>query len=361
MKILDYFLGIRELFIAVFLLAVTIAIVGGSRLIRLNDPQAIQSGEEAVNLYLDETIHLDQLARVLADSNLVESKEELLWAGRLLGWNTFASGHYKIDEGFTYDHFLSKLARGIQDPISLTIIPGTTKERVIEKITETFKFDSAALSQSYHDSTLLAEYGLEQKDVIGRMLPNTYLLYWTSSPESVLRRIFNEFERTALEPHRQRLQELDRSVDEIVTLASIIEWEAGEGDDKSIISGLYWNRLRKGMLLQADPTVNYAISERRRLLYRDYRIEHPYNTYVNRGLPPGPITNPSLSSIKAALYPEDHDYLYMVASPEGNHVYSETFEEHKRKSAKWREWIREQYRIKSQREREREGQNGTNS
>ncbi len=107
------------------------------------------------------------------------------------------------------------------------------------------------------------------------------------------------------------------------------------------------------MRLQADPTINYVIGERRRILYEDYKIDHPYNTYINSGLPPGPITNPSLSSIEAALYPENHDYLYMVASPDGSHDFSETFEEHKRKSAKWRQWLQEQYRIKRQREQER--------
>ena len=356
MSIRDYIFSIRELLILLLVLLFTVIVVGGYRLYRLNDPQAVYNAGEPVDIYLHEPEDLQSLTLMLSDSSVIDDRKEMLWAGRLLGWNSFSPGHYRIDQGYTYDDFLSKLARGIQDPIPLTIIPGSTEERIISNVAEAFKFDSASFSQSYHDTLFLAGQGLEPKDVIGRMLPNTYELYWTSSPEAVLKRIFNEFERAAVEPHKQRLQELDRNIDEIVTLASIIEWEAGKGDEKSKISGLYWNRLRRGMLLQADPTVNYAISERRRLLYSDYQTDHPYNTYVNPGLPPGPITNPSLESIEAALYPDDHDYLYMVASPEGSHVYSETFEQHKRESAKWREWIREQYRIKRQREREQGNQ-----
>ncbi|MDX1591417.1 MAG: endolytic transglycosylase MltG, partial [Balneolaceae bacterium] len=108
----------------------------------------------------------------------------------------------------------------------------------------------------------------------------------------------------------------------------------------------------RGMPLQADPTVLYALGERRRLLFEDYQYQHPYNTYLYRGLPPGPITNPDEASINAVLNPEDHGYYYMVATPDGTHRFSRTFEEHRQASDEWRRWIREQYRIRDQRERE---------
>ncbi len=341
------------------LLAVII-MVAGSRLSRLTNANAISS-TEPVDLYLKESVELPQLADMLADSGVIRDKEELIWAAKLLGWRNFSSGHYQVDGGYSYDLFLSRMARGIQDPVSLTIIPGTTEERLVERLTDTFKFDSLSIRKAMDDSTLLAQYRIERKDLIGRMLPNTYSLYWTLSPHAVLKRIFNEFEKSVIDPYRMTLKEMDKSVNEVVTLASIIEWEASAGDDRSKISGVYWNRLDRGMRLQADPTVNFAIDERRRLLYEDYNIDHPYNTYIYRGLPPGPITNPSLESIEAAMYPDSHDFLYMVASPEGHHVYSETFEEHKKESAKWRRWIREQYRIKRMREKSDSIESNTNS
>lgn len=328
-------------------------LVGGARLARLANTHSIES-DKPVSIYLQEKTDLSELSELMADSGLIESREELIWAGRLLGWNKFNAGHYEIDGSYSYDVLLSRMARGIQDPISLTILPGVDKKRLIASIASKFSFDTTTLSGVFTDSSFLAENGIGENQLLGRMLPNTYSIYWTSKPEAVVKKILSEFESQILEEYRARFEQLDRTVNEIITLASIIEWEAYHEEEKAKISGLYWNRLEEGMRLQADPTINYVVGERRRLLYTDYQIEHPYNTYLNRGLPPGPITNPSRSSIEAALFPQNHDFLYMVANPEGYHIFSETFEEHKRESAKWRDWIREQYRIKHRNEQQSE-------
>lgn len=337
-------MGILLFFLAAFLVA-------ESRWSRLHNPLAINS-EQAVHLYLNERTDLATLQQTLVDSGLVKDKEELQWAANLLGWHSFHPGHYLVDRGYTYDQFLSKLARGIQDPVSVTILPGRSKGQIAESVSNSLQFDSLAFQQALSDSTLLAEHQLEEEDVIGRLYPNTYSIFWTTSANDVFERILKEFNQSVVQSFRSRFEQINRSVDEVITLASIVEWEAKSPDEQSIISGLYWNRLDRGMRLQADPTVNFAVGERRRLLYEDYRTDHPYNTYLFRGLPPGPITNPSFSAIRATLYPEKHDYLYMVASPSGKHAFSETFEEHKRKSARWREWLQKQYRIKRQREQE---------
>lgn len=340
-----------ELFTAFVVFLSAFVLVVGSRLSRLSDASAIQS-DEPVHVYLEEPTTLADLSQMLADSGVVANRDELLWAGRLLGWNRFNPGHYLVDGGYSYDVFLSRMARGIQDPIRLTIIPGLNKARLIDNVSSTFAFDSAAFAATITDSSFLAQQGLNRDNWIGHMLPDSYSIYWTSAPAAVVKRILKEFRTKVKQEFADRLQELDRTVNEIVTLASIIEWEARHEEELATISGLYWNRLRRGMRLQADPTVNYAIGERRRLLYEDYTVEHPYNTYVIDGLPPGPITNPSLKSIEAALYPEDHDFLYMVATPEGYHLFSETFEEHKQKSEEWRKWLRKQYEIKREQERQ---------
>src|SRR5699024_5296026 len=125
---------------------------------------------------------------------------------------------------------------------------------------------------------------------IGYLYPNTFKMYWTISPEEAVKRILEVFDISVVQPNKKRFAELDKTVEEILTLASIVEWEARKQEEKAIISGLYWNRLDRGMRLQADPTVNFAVGERRRLLYQDYEVDHPYNTYLHAGLPPGPIT-----------------------------------------------------------------------
>ena len=342
-----------ELGLGLSVLILIVLVIAGSRLSRLESGSAI-TASDPVEIFLTEPVDLQELSAIMVDSSVVQSKEELLWAGRLLGWNRFSTGRYELEGSYSYDSLLSKIARGIQDPVSVTIIPGSTEERIARRIVDTFKFDSTGFYNQLNDTLFLDEMDIERKDLLGRLYPDTYSLYWTSTPEAVVRRILNEFDRSIVESHRIAIEESGRTVNEIVTLASIVEWEATNEDEKDKISGLYWNRLNRGMRLQADPTVNFAVEERRRLLYEDYEVDHPYNTYMNDGLPPGPITNPSYSSIMAALNPAEHDYLFMVASPDGSHVFSKTFEEHQRESAKWRRWIREQYRIKREKEREAE-------
>lgn len=333
------FSGLLILFIAV------VALVGGSRLMRLANPEAISaSGKQA--LYLEEPVNLQELSTILVDSiGAVEDETELLWAAKMLGWRNFQPGHYNLDKSYSYDGFLSKLARGIQDPITITIIPGQSRDTITDFLSHRLRFDSLAIQEVLTDSSFLAEQNITPKTLIGHLFPATYDVYWTAAPEKVMTRIFEEFDHQVVEQYRGRINELDKNLTEIITLASIIEWEAAREDEKPKISGLYWNRLNRGMLLQADPTVNFAVKKRRRLYYSDYKVDHPYNTYVNPGLPPGPITNPSLSSIEAALYPADHNYLFMVATPSGYHEFTQTYAEHQQKSAEWRNYLEEQERL----------------
>ncbi|TYP95183.1 UPF0755 protein [Fodinibius salinus] len=337
----------NELIFGILLFFLSAFLIAELRWSRLQNSYAIHT-DSPVHLYLDSQTDFKTLSQTLADSGLINDQGELRWAADLMGWKTFQKGHYLVDRGFTYQEFLSKLGRGIQDPVSVTVLPGKSMGQIIDKLAEALQPDSLAFHHTFTDSVVLARHNLNEKELIGRLYPNTYSLFWTSSPEKVLQRILREFNKAVVTQHEQQIDSLNYSLNEILTLASIVEWEAKSEEEKATISGLYWNRLERGMRLQADPTVNYALGERRRLLYEDYQIEHPYNTYVIRGLPPGPITNPSLNAIKATIYPKEHDYLYMVASPDGTHDFSETFEEHKQKSERWRRWLRKQYRIKEQ-------------
>ena len=329
-------LGFFILFLAV------VALVGGSRLIRLYNPQAIDA-KKNTDLYLNETTNLEELSSLLVDSlQVTTNQSELNWAANILGWRKFQPGHYDIDSSYTYDDFLSKLAKGNQDPIELTIVPGQRQDKIISFLASRMRFDSTAIDSVLSDSTFLAENSLNDTTMIGRLFPATYDLYWTSSARQVLKRILNEYDKQITESFRERMDELEMSPNEVLTLASIIEWEAIHDDEKPKISGLYWNRLDRGMLLQADPTVNYAVDKQRRLYYKDYKIDHPYNTYIHKGLPPGPINNPSLSSVRAALYPDEHEYIYMVARPNGYHAFTETYAKHQQKSREWREYLERQ-------------------
>lgn len=327
----------------------------GSRSFRLTSESAIIFDTETEFIFT-ESASLDNLLAKLQSKEAEFDESEFLWAAKILGWRNFQRGRYVFEGNSSYDNFLSKMARGIQDPVSVVILPGSTPEKLSQIVSNHLHFSAEEFEETLTDSSFLAEKGLSETELFGRILPETYHIYWTSSPTDVVNRILRAFEASFSEEFRNRAQELKLTINEVITLASIIEWEAKFEEEKTRISGLYWNRLNRRMRLQADPTVNFAVGERRRLLFEDYQIDHPYNTYIYRGLPPGPITNPSFTSIRAALYPEDHDYLYMVANPEGGHTFTKTFREHQAESEKWRIWLREQYRIKRQREAEEKQQ-----
>lgn len=354
MNIQRQFAVTKPEFISTILLFVLIAVmVLSSRLTRLTSGSSLVF-EEQTEILLPENSGLSDLQQYLESEDIRFDKTEMDWAAQILGWRKMQRGRYVFEGEYSYNGFLSKMARGIQDPVSVVILPGITTDRFTQATAENLHFDSDSLSALMNDSTFLAEKDLSKEELFGRMLPETYLIYWTSSPKEFLNKVLREFDNAFTQEYREQAEEMDMTINEVVTLASIVEWEAKNQDEKPVISGLYWNRLNRGMRLQADPTVNFALGERRRLLFEDYQIDHPYNTYMNSGLPPGPITNPSFSTIEATLYPEDHDYLYMVANPEGGHVFTRTFSEHQAESEKWRRWLREQYRIKRQREAEQQ-------
>ncbi|MBO6524320.1 MAG: endolytic transglycosylase MltG [Balneolaceae bacterium] len=323
----------------------------GSRQFRLSSGSAITVDKES-RLIIPERANLNDLSFYLDSLGVDFSKKELEWSSRMLGWRTFKKGSYNLAGEYSYEVFLAKLARGIQDPVPVVILPGINQSRFAESISNQIDVSKEEMLDIFTDSLFLDELRLSSEDLFGRMLPETYLMYWTSSPKDVVRRVLREFNAQVVDRFSEEVNQQDLTIDDVLTMASIVEWEANIEEEKPIISGLYWNRFNRGMRLQADPTINFALGERRRLLFEDYQFDHPYNTYLKKGLPPGPITNPSLSTIEASVFPQQHDYIYMVANPEGGHVFTRTFEEHQIESEKWRKWLRQQYRIKRQREAE---------
>ncbi|HCD53030.1 MAG TPA: endolytic transglycosylase MltG [Balneolaceae bacterium] len=352
MKLKDILpLGNKEIILSALIFTLIVVSTFTSRQIRLHSDSAIIASEKT-NIQLPDKSNLDELVAVFDKAGILYNKEELYWAARILGWRTFRKGNYSLHGSYSYEQLLSTMAKGIQDPVSIVVLPGITINRLARSLSRQLAFDSLAVMQVFSDSVFLKQTGFNQEELFGRMLPETYLMYWTSSPEDVVNRMLKEFNDRTASAYKNADNDFDLSIDEVLTLASIVEWEAKDENEKPVIAGLYYNRLKRRMHLQADPTINFALGERRRLLYEDYELDHPYNTYKNYGLPPGPITNPALSTIKAVINYDHHNYLYMVANPEGGHTFTRTYEQHLVESEKWRRWLQKQYRIKRQRERE---------
>ncbi len=290
----------------------------------------------------------EQVVDSLQAAGILRHRPSFIWLARLTGWHRqIKAGYYTFEAGASNYHLLNVLRRGLQTPVRVTIPPGSRPEVVAAVICRALACVPDSMLAALRDSSLAAELGTDTLHLFGRLLPDTYFFYWLTDPRTVIRRVHRHFLDFFTPERRARADSLGLSIDEVVTLASIVEWEAGP-EERPRIAGVYLNRLRRGMPLQADPTVQYAILQlegrKRRLLFADYQIDHPYNTYRFRGLPPGPITNPSPDAIDAVLQAERHDYLYFVADGKGGHVFSRTFREHVRAANRYRRLMEQRRR-----------------
>lgn len=320
------------------------------RILRYSNPYAV-STNSTLDVYVESKWSIPELARFLKKKNVIKSEANFIWTAHLVGYKSIQVGHYSYTIGtYSVQDFLPKMGKGIQDPILITILPGQTLDKLSESISRQFRFTKEEFDSFISDEERLQSIGITKTELLGRLLPETYSMFWTWSPKQVIQET-NAYVMRIIES-AESIKTTTLSTDEVITLASIVQWEAANNEEKPIIAGLYLNRLKRKWKLQADPTVNFSLGERRRLIYADYLFKHPYNTYLNSGLPPGPITNPDEQSIKAVLNPAVHRFMYMVASPEGAHDFSVTYEEHQRKSERWTRWLRKQYRIKRERELE---------
>jgi UPF0755 protein len=300
----------------------------------------------------------------LESVGVLGSRGTLAFFGRLTGWeDQVKPGHYLFEAGASNWAMLDKIRKGLRDPITITIPPGTRPERMGRVLRNQLGADSAAVVAALRDPAFAESLGTDVAYLHGRLLAETFEMYWTHEAREAIRRIHDRYERFWTPEREAQAQALGLTPDEVLTMASIVEWEARVPEERVRIAGVYLNRLlgrtpAGRMRLQADPTVQYALmasdgGPMRRLMLADYRFPHPYNTYLIDGLPPGPITNPSDATVDAVLNAERHDYLYFVAEPgtSGRHRFSRTGAEHARAAAEWSRWISEQYRLRRERER----------
>ncbi len=289
---------------------------------------------------------LNQAVDSLAAAGVLADRRTFTWMARLTGWGgQIKAGHYTFAAGTSNHGLLDKLRRGLQTPVRLTIPPGSRPEVVAAVAARAMAFSADDFLAALRDPDLAASLGTDTTHLFGFMLPETYFFYWHTDARTVIRKIKEAFDAFYAEARARAPNPPDLSPEEVVNLAAIVEWETGIEEEKPRVAGVYLNRLRDGWPLQADPTVQYAIlaaeGQKRRLLFRDYEINHPYNTYGYRGLPPGPITNPSPSSIRAVLNAERHDYYFFVANGDGSHTFSRTIREHNRAADAYRRLMRQ--------------------
>ncbi len=215
--------------------------------------------------------------------------------------------------------------------VRITIPEGMTLEEYAEIFEGQLKCDKELFLAATSDTNILNEYGIEASNAMGYLLPNTYDFNVYDSPVKIVRKLLDENKKFWTEKNLKKLEKIGYSKQEVTILASIVEAETPLKKEARIVAGLYINRLKKGMLLQADPTVQFAIGgEKQRVLFKHLKIDNPYNTYVYEGLPPGPINNPGAGALDAVLNYEKHNYLYMVSMGDGSgrHYFAKNHQEH---------------------------------
>lgn len=263
------------------------------------------------------------------------------YAKRLNLKKRYESGIFSFGEGTSVIRIVRKMVLGEQIPVKLVVGTARTLPHLANKLAKQIDADSAALLAAMRDDSLRKELGFVKDSTIAMFIPNTYEVYWGISPEKLMRRMHKEYNRFWNNERTAKLERCGLSKYEVMTLASIVYEETKARDEMATVAGVYINRLRKNMRLQADPTVKYAMGDfaMKRVLRKHLKYDSPFNTYVNAGLPPAPICIPSIAAIDAVLNYEEHEYEYFCARPEfdGRHNFAKTLDEHNANARKYAE------------------------
>ena len=293
----------------------------------------LQVGKEATDIYIPSNASFQTLIDSLKQKDAIGNVTSFAFLAKMLGYQEkVKSGKYRLQKNMNNYDALRMLRAGSQTPVKLTFNHIRLQSDFNKRIAKDFAFSEEEL-QSHLDNPATAEkYGFKPQTILCMFLPNTYELYWTTSPEKFVERMHQEYQRFWTEERKQKAKKLGLSPIEVSILASIVDSETNKNEEKARIAGLYINRLEENMYLQADPTVKFALGnfELKRVLYRDLEVESPYNTYLNKGLPPGPISMPSLATIDAVLNYEKHDFFYFCAKEDfsGYHRFAKDKTEH---------------------------------
>ncbi|MEL1222307.1 MAG: endolytic transglycosylase MltG, partial [Candidatus Neomarinimicrobiota bacterium] len=305
-------------------IAITILIIFATSILSINNREA-----DPTIIIIEKGMSLNSVSNLLLENEIIVNQNifKLKVISRGLA-SKIPTGRFLID-GKISDAILIDLIFN-KGPIKLKLtIPEGSQSKNLFKDINTLLNTDYDFNKYFNSTEILEQYKLDASSLEGYLYPDTYYLYHDSSPEEIIDIMLSEFWKKFDENLQDRANQLGFSVHEVVTLASIIEGEAMLDSERSTISSVYHNRLKINMKLQADPTIQYIIpGPPKTLSNRDLRIKSDYNTYQNYGLPPGPINNPGIASIKAALYPEDTNFLFFVAQGDGSHAFTTNEKDH---------------------------------
>lgn len=292
-------------------------------------------------LFVTEETTYKQVTDSLIANDVLISYKAFKWVAKRKNYpESVKPGHYVFYKGMNTNQIVNMLRAGLQEPVNVTFNNIRFKEDLAGRISKYIEADSLSILSLFYDEKKIEDYGFTPESFSAMFIPNTYELYWTTTAEEFAVRMKMEYERFWNEERRKKAEEIGLTPVETVTLASIVQAETAKNEELKRVAGLYINRLKRGQLLQADPTVRYAVGDfsLRRILNSHLAVESPYNTYKYTGLPPGPIGFPETNVIEAVLDFEKHNFIYMCAKEDfsGFHNFAVTLDEHNRNAARYR-------------------------
>jgi len=313
-------------------LLLVLALVGGAGLYLLFGPGPEPASPDGTVVFIRRGLPADSIAILLRRSGVVRSAKQFLLASRLLGkTDELKWGRYRFPPRVSCSQAVYALAEGKVEAVKVTIPEGWRSWEIAALLRDRVGADSARFIHLVHSDSLRKTFGIEGPSLEGYLFPDTYYLAWGMPEEEIIRTLVRRCLAALDSSIRARADSTNLTLHQLLTLASLVEGEAKVDSERAMVAAVYLNRLRKGMRLEACPTIQYLLGgPPRRLLKKDLEIESPYNTYLHPGLPPGPVNNPGLKSVSAVLHPAPVDYLFLVARGDGGHYFSRTFAEHVR-------------------------------
>lgn len=300
----------------------------------------LKTGGEKITLYIPEGSSYSQTMDTIRAHFEIPDPRVFSWIAKKKNYPSLIKpGRYIIESDISYPGLINLLRSGRQAPVNVTFNNIRTLNELAGKIGKQIDADSVHLINFLSDPGNYSKDGFTRETVISVFIPNTYQLFWNTDAEGFYLRMLKEYNKFWNEERQAKAESGNLSRIEVSVLASIVDEEAAMSDEKPRIAGVYMNRLRRGIPLQADPTVKFALNDFSitRVLKKHLDFNSPYNTYMHRGLPPGPIGCPSISGIEAVLNAEKHDYLYFAAKADFSryHNFSRTLSEHNRYAAEY--------------------------
>jgi UPF0755 protein len=304
-------------------------------------PNVLTPNGEKISLYIYSDDDFDDIKQKLYSDSIIINHKSFEWLAKKLDYPKYIkSGHYVISNNMNNNRLLNLLRSGSQTPVKFTFNNIRTIEQFAGRVAEQLEMDSVSLLKAVKENATLKEMGFDEESAAALFIPNTYELYWNIDADDFVEKMVGEYNRFWNEERRNKAKSLNMTPIEVSILASIVDKETAKVSEMPRIAGVYINRLKKNWLLQADPTLIFALGdfEIKRVLDAHKEIKSPYNTYKHIGLPPGPICIPSIAAIDAVLNAENHKYFYFCAKDDlsGYHVFARNMSEHNRNAEKYR-------------------------